>query len=66
MELVTTLVRLWGIRWTEHLESAKYMRHEYTLFNRNTRRVKVHLADPGLGGWIILKCTGIIVSQPTV
>ena len=33
MELVITLVRLWGIRWTEHVESVKYMRHEYTFFN---------------------------------
>jgi len=38
MELVITLVRLWGIRWTEHVESVKYVRHEYTFFNRKTRR----------------------------
>jgi len=27
---------------------------------------KVHLADPGVDGWIILKCKGMIVGLPTV
>jgi hypothetical protein len=29
------------------------------------RKRKVHLADPGIDGWIILKCKGMNVDLPT-
>lgn len=50
----------------EHVESVKYMGHEYTFLIEKNQKEKVHLADPGVSEWIILKCKGMIVGLATV
>ena len=36
------------------------------IFKRKNQKEKVHLADPGVSEWIILKCKGMIVGLATV